>query len=80
MPKRPRRLLMLATLACLVPLSGAQAPAFAEPMRSASECPYARAAAAAQLEAQSAAGARWTAASASLSIFDASRNAPELVP
>jgi len=79
MPKHPYKLLKIAILACIVPLSGAQAPASAEPVRS--ECPYARAAAAAQLEAQSGSAVRWTeASSAGVSLFDISRNAPSLAP
>jgi len=79
MPKHPYKLLKIAVLACIVPLSGAQAPASAEPVRS--ECPYARAAAAAQLEAQSGAAFRWTeTSSAGVAIYDVSRSAPGLVP
>jgi hypothetical protein len=77
--KHPRKLLKIAILGSIVPLSGAQAPASAEPVRS--ECPYARAAAAAQLEAQSGTDVRLTeTSSASVSIFDVSRSAPGLVP
>ena len=46
MRKDSRRLLKIAILGSIVPLSGAQAPAFAEPVRG--ECPYARAAAEAE--------------------------------
>jgi hypothetical protein len=79
MSKHLRKLLKIAILGCIVPLSGAQAPASAEPVRS--ECPYARAAAAAQLEAQSGTAVRWTeASSAGVSLFDVNRSAPTLAP
>jgi hypothetical protein len=79
MLKASRRLLKVAIMGSIVPLSGAQAPASAEPVRS--ECPYARAAAAAQLEAQSGTDVRWTeTSSASVAIFDVSRSAPNLAP
>ena len=79
MPEHPRKLLKIAVLGSIVSLSGAQAPASAEPVRN--ECPYARAAAAAQLEAQSVTAAGWAeASSAGVSIYDVSRSAPSLVP
>jgi hypothetical protein len=79
MPKHPYKLLKIAILGSIVPLSGAQAPASAEPVRG--ECPYARAAAAAQLEAQSGTAVRWTeASSAGVAISDLGRSAPSLVP
>ncbi|HEX8842841.1 MAG TPA: hypothetical protein VF757_11150 [Sphingomicrobium sp.] len=85
MPKHPRKLLMIASICSIIPLSGANAPAFAEPVWDNSDCPYARARAAAALaaterrEAQST--VRWSeASSAAVAVFDVARAAPGLVP
>ena len=84
MPKHPRKLLMIAGLCCIIPLSGANAPASAEPIWDSSDCPYARARAAALAEArrqQAESAVRWaTASSAAVSVYDVSRAAPGLVP
>ena len=73
--------LVLTTLCCVVPFSAHQASA--EPLLRDSECPYARAEAAAiraRLDAQSSA-VRWSAAPlADLSVTDVNRSAPDLLP
>ena len=57
MRRHLRKLLILAAIAAVAPLSPVQAPATAEPMRHDGQCPYARAAAAAaQREAASGGG------------------------
>ena len=58
MSKRTLKLLAIAALGALAPLS-AQAPAMAEPMRPDSDCPYARAPAA-EREVASGAAVRWS--------------------
>jgi len=85
MPEASRKLLMVASLCSIVPLSGANAPAFAEPVWENSDCPYARARAAAALAAterrESESPVRWSAASSSaVAVFDVARAAPGLVP
>jgi hypothetical protein len=69
MPKPPRRLLMIASICCVLPLLGANAPAPAAE----SGCPYARAEAAAL-----AAAAQGP--TAAVAVTDVSRVAPWLVP
>ena len=70
-PKRSLKLLAIASLGAVAPLS-AQAPAMAEPMRLDSDCPYARAAAAsAEREISSGASVRWSDGSHSqISVFE----------
>jgi hypothetical protein len=85
MPKHPRRLLMIASLCSIIPLSGANAPASAEPVWENSDCPYARARAAAALAAtehrEAASAVRWSeGSSAAVTVFDVAREAPGLVP
>jgi hypothetical protein len=77
-----RKLLVLAIAGCVAPISGAQAPALAEPIQHDDDCPYARAEmAAAQREADSGISVRWSEASSTgVSVYDASRSAPELIP
>jgi hypothetical protein len=70
-----RRLFLLATVGCLAPVTAAQAPAYAEPIRHDSDCPYAHAElAAAEREASS---GMPVASTAAMSIFEV---APELIP
>jgi hypothetical protein len=66
------RTLALAILCSMAPVSGAQVPAVAEPMRRDGECPYAHAAAAAaEREAAPGATIRWAARpSDGMSVFD----------
>lgn len=75
MSNHPRKLLLLAIAASVAPVSGAQAPALAEPLIHDSDCPYARAEmAAAQREAAS---GTVVASTAAVSILE---GAPGLVP
>jgi hypothetical protein len=69
MPKPPRRLLMIAGICCVVPLLGANAPVAAAN----SDCPYARAEAAALAAASQG-------PTAAIAVTDVSRVAPWLVP
>lgn len=70
-----RKLLVLAVAGCVAPITGAQAPALAEPIMHDSDCPYARAEmAAAQREAAS---GTVVASTSAVSIFE---GAPGLVP
>ena len=77
-----RKLLVLAIAGIVAPITGAQAPALAEPIQRDSDCPYAHAEmAAAQREAVSGISIRWSEASSTgVSVYDASRSAPELIP
>lgn len=75
MSNHPRKLFVLTLAACVAPVSGAQAPALAEPLIQDSDCPYARAEiAAAQREAGS---GTVVASTAAVSMFE---GAPGLVP
>ncbi|HYX46565.1 MAG TPA: hypothetical protein VE820_07075 [Sphingomicrobium sp.] len=68
MAKPPRRLLMIASICCVVPLLGANAPAPDD-----SGCPYARSKAAALAAASQG-------PTAAVAVTDVSRIAPWLVP
>lgn len=69
MPKPPRKLLMIACICCVVPLLGANTPA----PTTDSDCPYARAEAAALAAASQG-------PTAAVAVTDVSRVAPWLVP
>jgi hypothetical protein len=79
MSRHSRNLLVLAIAAALAPLSPAQAPAAAEPIRHDSDCPYARAELAAA-EREAAAGMPIRLAEASTAAVSVFGVAPELIP